>query len=1096
MPYGVINLTPPGPPLSAQQFQYDGSIATITPGLTAKKVTASGKVLLLYDQGDGNTPKGYRWEQGSYETINQNPPWEIPFTETYDSSGTGDGPWLPVPYFYISWSGSTISDMNDSGAVIGSVSSGMSVDPVFQQLYTFLSKNGGNTSSIFTTPAVWPEGNNSIALQMAFPLGSTLVPELSGVIASSGTNTLAQIATDDGSAFGTFYSAEAFNFQYAYYTQVSSASELKWTNNFSVAAIAAPPGPALPPPNTLSALIQAVSPGGVHVIANFNSKVVGGVQNYDTFDGTPLTQAPGGNYAGVNDGGRYVNGTSWADGLGVRQSIVGLAPSGTALAINGNNDILGQKSNGAFALYTWTPPIPATETQPLIPGFYTEGLISFAGPPGWNMTSLANSINDSRLMVGQIQQFSDAAGNALPPAQQTVAPALFVPSALLVDANRDGFIDNNDVGATSPSHPFQFWINDNIDRLHTVDEWILSSGYQVQDSIGPEEATANQWDPDWINDTINCTRDLEDHARLWLYVGGLQTAIASGNIAIGLKWTPFSKAALSTDSSGTNFPSIKLFPAVEPDGGSLYLTDSNAAAAQVSGNYANAIINQDPSIISDITLVQPSSKDWDFILPPSALPNLASGSSPWAFFLFEGCTRGQGELTVVFLQQKGNYYTKIGNGPGIYLDLRNIKELYERWTIDDDPINFDGLSSSVYLGSNDTASDAGVIQVGTNGLPTISTQRLPAGTTGAQWTSPSSDLSAAGYILYVHGWNMQPWEKDAYAETAFKRLYWQGYKGRFGTFQWPTTVIEAPYDNAVKAYDNGEYAAWLSAGSLEDLLVQLNSIYGNNVYVFAHSMGNVVAGEAFRLAAADGAGQLVAGYVASQAAITGSSWDSSLTTSAPLNFPVLTGPDTPNIYNNWMNNGSGVTNPVAALKYNFDNVNDYALSKWAIDQVSKPDIFVTALLDKVYYYGSSNLNQNPVPDLFERAPCTTLATGELAITDHTAVIPTALHLASANGINDQYEIMAYDAESRGLALGAISTSVNGFLSTSLGPDPSNGLSVIWPTDPLGASLKPTSNYSEHPWHSAEFRFDNPSQDRYWNELMKKFSQTPNHNSSP
>ena len=42
------------------------------------------------------------------------------------------------------------------------------------------------------------------------------------------------------------------------------------------------------------------------------------------------------------------------------------------------------------------------------------------------------------------------------------------------------------------------------------------------------------------------------------------------------------------------------------------------------------------------------------------------------------------------------------------------------------------------------------------------------------------------YILFVHGWNMAPWEKDRFAETAFKRLYWQGYQGRFGEFRWPT----------------------------------------------------------------------------------------------------------------------------------------------------------------------------------------------------------------------------------------------------------------------------------------------------------------------
>ena len=33
---------------------------------------------------------------------------------------------------------------------------------------------------------------------------------------------------------------------------------------------------------------------------------------------------------------------------------------------------------------------------------------------------------------------------------------------------------------------------------------------------------------------------------------------------------------------------------------------------------------------------------------------------------------------------------------------------------------------------------------------------------------------------------MESWEKDRFAESAFKRLYWQGYQGRFGVFRWPT----------------------------------------------------------------------------------------------------------------------------------------------------------------------------------------------------------------------------------------------------------------------------------------------------------------------
>jgi len=67
-----------------------------------------------------------------------------------------------------------------------------------------------------------------------------------------------------------------------------------------------------------------------------------------------------------------------------------------------------------------------------------------------------------------------------------------------------------------------------------------------------------------------------------------------------------------------------------------------------------------------------------------------------------------------------------------------VKEMYERWTVGDDP----------------------------NSAPA---------TTASLVTSPyaydSTIPAENNYILFVHGWNLPTWEKDAFAETAFKRLY-------------------------------------------------------------------------------------------------------------------------------------------------------------------------------------------------------------------------------------------------------------------------------------------------------------------------------------
>jgi hypothetical protein len=89
-----------------------------------------------------------------------------------------------------------------------------------------------------------------------------------------------------------------------------------------------------------------------------------------------------------------------------------------------------------------------------------------------------------------------------------------------------------------------------------------------------------------------------------------------------------------------------------------------------------------------------------------------------------------------------------------------------------------------------------------------------------------------------------------------------------------------------------------------------------------------------------------------------------------------------------------------------------------------------------------------------------------------------------SNVNDEYEIMAFAAQAQCAPLG--DSSGVGNVTTNL------SLQSLWPTDNISSG----HDYSDHAWHSAEFRFDNMGQDPYWNELMKKFSLPSNHNSSP
>ena len=345
--------------------------------------------------------------------------------------------------------------------------------------------------------------------------------------------------------------------------------------------------------------------------------------------------------------------------------------------------------------------------------------------------------------------------------------------------------------------------------------------------------------------------------------------------------------------------------------------------------------------------------------------------------------------------------------------------------------------------------------------------------------SPTLDPSTCAsqpYILYVHGYNVTQQEKEADGQTAFKRLWWQGYKGRFGLFEWPTTTPGDSGFKHISAFDMSEYIALNSAPALEGLLYNLNQQYQGNVYVFAHSHGNMVVGEALRKAALDNLGQLVNTYVACQAAVAVHCYDPTQPT--PPNYfnswrwvhgvPLdPTGPVTPNIYNNWFATGESA---LGREPGNFFNVNDYCLSHkiWETDEAEKPDRW--AGFSPPYGY-SGNIDDNPLQqgDYFYKS----LVTGH---TDkgHPIYSDIPLNLGTPTDLQDRYEIIAFAAQPRCQALGTTANAAN-FNSTDL--------QQLWPDDPFyegnGDKYGP---YGTHPWHSGEFNFDTVVQWGFWDAL--------------
>ncbi len=218
-------------------------------------------------------------------------------------------------------------------------------------------------------------------------------------------------------------------------------------------------------------------------------------------------------------------------------------------------------------------------------------------------------------------------------------------------------------------------------------------------------------------------------------------------------------------------------------------------------------------------------------------------------------------------------------------------------------------------------------------------------------------------------------------------------------------------------------------------------------------MGNIVAGEALRLA---GANQVVNTYVASQAAISAHTYDADTNDVPNYSFyypPWRTAAITPNIYGSWFagNNGGG-----AGTVVSFYNTNDYALqrSAWQLDQLLKPDQSVP--MGGLWDYSYVGLANDPPPwNHFEKAASLGVSIVSLDI---------------VNVLTNRYEVMGLAAQSWTTALGA-TPDVRHVLS--------DDLTQVWPSD----STHPNHPFDEHFYHSAEFRGDYWQQEGYWSELL-------------
>lgn len=460
-----------------------------------------------------------------------------------------------------------------------------------------------------------------------------------------------------------------------------------------------------------------------------------------------------------------------------------------------------------------------------------------------------------------------------------------------VDLNRDGAIEFDKSDATATNDPYVFWVNNDHDSEHTVD----GSDSEEDDLPPPLLHLAG----DRVIPGLQYKRDLEDLSRIWLDLDEFSSAHSLTDPSISLR-------VRIKESKG--FPSINLFEAVEADGGRQYLSDEGVGDAQLAGDYGKELCS---ALYGNYVQTVPR-RAWES-LPGSKIVHL----------LFEGSVAGEGELLFYF---EKNGQTVYSFDP-IYLKLHDVKDMYETWTVGD--VGPPGIVSSVWPAP-------AAFQSGGSSLPPPDPNR-PA---------------ELDYIMFVHGWNLTSFEKDWFASTAFKRLWHQGYKGRFGAFRWPTLHTFKWYlPWQADHFNLSEERAWLSAAPFANLISQLSVVhgdpYGSKVRLYAHSMGNIVASEALRIMSS---GDKVHTYVSAQAALSAHVWDSSMPDKQGQHA------NTPNVYGYYWKTGEALPPhlwesagnheymnfqymPTGVRFINHYNEADWALNPvhWQLNQFMKPD---------------------------------------------------------------------------------------------------------------------------------------------------------------
>jgi len=427
---------------------------------------------------------------------------------------------------------------------------------------------------------------------------------------------------------------------------------------------------------------------------------------------------------------------------------------------------------------------------------------------GWEYLT-PSDMNDNGLVIGTAWH-TDPSNPTAPGEQHGF---MLVPCELMVDGNRDGEMSFDDASVhaadeTTEDKPYRFWLNDDDDGAAEAEEHVPSSIRDYEDGI------------------IRSIRDLEDFTRLHANVGGLSEALEAGTLRAAFEWK---------QPSGD--PRVKIYRATSST--TSYLESETVAASHLLFPFRDTL--------GEVGQGTPLFLPPDFWASRSQFSNVPK-TLPIAWFIFEGSGEGKGELTLTFWH--GN--TKIGRAPGVWLDIKNVKRMYQRAKA----TPLDGVAAP---------------WTNENPLPTAYVDDP----NGYEFDIPPDESDDV--IIFVHGIHPPLTAAgDSYrlnintAETVYKRLWHCGYKGRFALYKWPALNPAGFFLNGTGfEFNQSEYRAFKYGKGLADFVANLPATYKK--YIYAHSQGNAVTAAGFR-----NYGLKAGTWIVTQGAIPISCFDDSL----------------------------------------------------------------------------------------------------------------------------------------------------------------------------------------------------------------------------